>query len=121
MPSPATLAYWEGLVLIVGLGGVVLGKLVAGELPLDDLLEGDVREDDGTLTSQSSAGRAQCFLVTIGVAGYYVLEVIQNPHQFPQIPSTVVGLLAASHAGYLGSKAHAMLPGLRNMLSRRTP
>jgi hypothetical protein len=121
MPSPATLAYWEGLVLIVGLGGVVVWKLAAGEIPLDDLFEGYVREDDGTSTSQSSTGRVQCFLVTMAVAVYFVSQVIQDPHQFPQIPSTVVGLLAASHAGYLGSKAHAMLPGLRNMLSRRTP
>jgi hypothetical protein len=121
MPSPATLAYWEGLVLIVGLGGVVLWKLAAGDIPLDDLFEGDVLEEDGTLSSQSSTSRVQCFLVTMAVAVYYVSKVVQDPHQFPQLPPTVIGLLAASHAGYLGSKAHAMLPGLRNMLSRRTP
>ena len=120
MPSPATLAYWGGLILISGLFGVVFWKLATGEIALDDLFEGRIRESDGSYTSQVSAGRVQTFLVTIYVALYYLLQVIQNPHQFPDVPTAMVGALAGSHALYLGGKAQAMLLGrLRDIFNRR--
>ena len=110
MPSPSTLGYWEGLILIVGLFGVVFWKLCTGEIDLDQLFDGDSGEDDDQ-TSDVSAGRVQMFLVTISAAGYYLMQVIQNPHQFPDVPTAMVGALAGSHALYLGGKAQAMLLG----------
>lgn len=110
MPSPSTLAYWEGLILIVGLFGVVFWKLCTGEIDLDQLFEGDSGEDDDQ-TSDVSAGRVQMFVVTISAAGYYLLQVIQNPTQFPAVPSGLVAALAGSHAIYLGGKAQDMLSG----------
>lgn len=114
MPSPSTLAYWEGLILIVGLFGVVFWKLCTGEIDLDQLFEGDSGQDDEASddeTSYVSAGRVQMFVVTISAAGYYLLQVIQNPTQFPAVPSGLVAALAGSHAIYLGGKAQDMLSG----------
>jgi hypothetical protein len=119
MPSPATLAYWEGVLLLGGIIGVVVWKLASGELPLDDLFEGSVREADGTYTVQASAGRMQTFWVTIIVAGSYLLRVINDPHQFPDVSDGMLGLLAGSHALYLGGKAQGMLLGrFRDILGR---
>ena len=117
--SPATLAYWEGLVLLGGFVAVVFWKLATGEMAIEDLLTGYRREEDGTYTAYESAGRVQTFLVTIGVGAYYVLQVIRNPHQFPDVPNLMVGTLAGSHAVYLGGKARALLSGqLRGILGR---
>lgn len=111
MPSPSTLAYWEGLILIVGLFGVVFWKLANGKIALDDLFEGDIREKNGDYSSYTSKGRVQSFLVTIYVALYYLLQIIHNPHQFPEVPTAMVAALAGSHALYLGGKAQTMLLG----------
>lgn len=117
--SPAILAYWEGLVLLAGFLGVVFWKLATGEIPLEDLFIEYRREADGTYTPFESAARVQSFLVSIGVAGYYLLQVFQNPHQFPDVPTAMVGVLAGSQAFYLGSKANALLSNeLRDIFGR---
>lgn len=110
MPSPSTLAYWEGLILIVGLFGVVFWKLCTGEIDLDQLFEGDSGQDDDP-DSYVSGGRVQMFIVTLSAAGYYLMQVIQNPTQFPEVPSGLVGVVAGSHAIYLGGKAQDLLSG----------
>ncbi|HEY6249836.1 MAG TPA: hypothetical protein VI685_07725 [Candidatus Angelobacter sp.] len=119
MPSPSTLAYWEGLILIVGLFGVVFWKLCSGDIDLDQLFEGDSGKEDDPASSVS-AGRVQMFLVTISVAFYYLMQVIQNPTEFPTLPPRLVAVLAGSHAIYLGGKAQAMLSGrFRDLFDRR--
>lgn len=109
MPSLSTLASWEGLILIGGLFGIVVWKMMTGEIPLEQLFEGDSLARDGTRSSYASGGRVQAFLVTIYVAFYYLMQVIHNPKEFPEVPTSVVGVLAGSHAVYLGGKARAML------------
>jgi hypothetical protein len=117
----ATIAFWEGLLLLVGFFGLVCWKLATGEIALDDLFEGRSREPDGSYSSYASNGRVQSFLATMAVALYCLLRVVQDPHQFPDIPVQVVSILAASHAIYLGGKARAMLRGrLHNFLMGRT-
>src|SRR5215472_3394671 len=111
MPSLSTLASWEGLILIGGLIGIVAWKMMTGEISLDQLFEGDSLARDGTRSSYSSGGRVQAFLVTIYVAFYYLMQVIHNPTEFPEVPTGLVGVLAGSHALYLGDKARAMLLG----------
>lgn len=108
MPSPVTLASWEGLILIGGLFAVVLWKMLSGEIPLDQLFEGDIR---GSSTPYISSGRIQAFWITIYVAYYYLVQVVHDPTQFPTVPDNMVALLAGSHALYLGGKAQAMLLG----------
>jgi|GEM_PF-2312830 len=119
MPSPAILAYWEGVLLLAGMVGVVAWKLAGGDYALDELFEGPVREADGTYTTQTSAGRVQIFWVTIIVAGSYLLRVINDSHQFPDVSDGMLALLAGSHALYLGGKAQGMLLGrFRDILGR---
>jgi hypothetical protein len=43
------------------------------------------------------------------VAGYYLLQVIHNPKELPEMPALMVAALGGSHALYLGGKARAML------------
>ena len=44
MPSPSTLAYWEGIIIIAGFFGVVAWKLMTGEIDLEGLFVGDMRD-----------------------------------------------------------------------------
>lgn len=104
MPSPATLAEWIGFLLFGGFFAVVFWKLATGSIPLDQLLE------TGGPTSSSSAGRAQSLAVTLFAALYYLIHVIQNPKQFPELPGTLVAMLVGSQSIYLGAKALDLLP-----------
>ena len=124
MRTLSTLAQWEGLILLGGFIGIVLWKLLTGGISLGQLLEGDVRDlnrPDGFLT-YVSAGRTQALASTLFVAGYYLIEVVHNPKQFPTMPTEVVGALAGSQALYLGGKARALLQGqVREFFNRRMP
>jgi hypothetical protein len=111
IPFLSTLVYWEGLILIGGLTAVVLWKLMTGEIALDKLFDGDIRNSRGGYDSYSSLGRVQAFWVTIYTAFYYVTQVVHNPTEFPTIPTWLVATLAGSHGLYLGGKAQAMLLG----------
>jgi hypothetical protein len=119
MPSIPTLAYWEGLILTGGLFGVVLWKLLTGEINLDQLFDGDIRDPDSSdgYSSYVSAGRVQSFLITILAGMYYLLQVINDSSVFPTVPRGLIGIVAGSQALYLGGKAQAMLLGrLRDLL-----
>ena len=43
MASLFKLAYWEALILLIGLFAVVLWKFISGEVALDQLFEGDIK------------------------------------------------------------------------------
>lgn len=119
MPPILTLTYWGGLILIDSFFGIVFWKLLTGRIILEGLLEGDIRDKDGEngYSSYVSPGRVQSLLITLFAALYYLLQVINNPKEFPEVPDGLVGALAASQALYLGGKAQAMLLGrLRNFL-----
>jgi hypothetical protein len=108
-----TLAYWEGAILFGGLFSVVLWKLMTGDISLSYLLDGDVQDPASPtgFSTQPSPGRIQALMVTLFVAGYYLLQVIHNPKEFPKLPNAMVIALAGSHVLYLGGKAQAMLSG----------
>ena len=115
MPSPATLAEWAGFLLLGGFFAVVFWKLATGNIPLDQLLETGIRPSqdgkaDDAPTPSVSAGRAQSLAVTLFVALYYLIQVIQNHKQFPELPGTLVAILAGSQTMYLGGKALDLLP-----------
>jgi hypothetical protein len=124
MRTLSTLAYWEGFILLGGLFGVVLWKLLTGGISLGQLLEGDVPDPNSAdgYSTYVSAGRAQSLASTLFVAGYYLLQVVHNPKQFPTLPTELVGALAGSQALYLGGKARALLQGrVRECFNRRMP
>jgi hypothetical protein len=115
MPSPSTLAQWVGFLLFGGFFGVVFWKLANGAISLDRLLENSgslsqAADGNGTDSSSPSAGRAQSLGITLFVALYYLIHVIQNPKQFPELPGTLMALLAGSQTMYLGGKALDLLP-----------
>jgi len=113
MPLFVKFAYWEAVVLFGGFLGVVLWKLLTGSIPLSYLLDGDVRDSNSAngFSSQASTGRAQTLVVTLFVAGYYLLQVIRNPTALPQVPVPMVMALGGSHALYLAGKARDLLKG----------
>ena len=115
MNSLVKLAGVVAAILFGGFFCVVLWKMLTGEIRLSYLLDGDVQDDsspDGSgLSSSPSVGRTQTLVVTLFVAGWYLLQVIHNPKEFPRLPNAMVGVLAGSQALYLGGKVQAMLPG----------
>lgn len=114
MPSLATLAYWEALLLIGGFYGIVFWMLLTRRIRLNGLFEGD-QPDGGT---HFSPGRVQLFTATILFAVYYLLQVIQNPAGFPPVSEKWMAALGGSGGVYLLGKAQALLfPGF----SRRGP
>lgn len=113
MPLFVTFAYWEAVLLFGGFLGVVLWKLLTGSIPLNYLLDGDVRNPDSEngFSSQASTGRTQSLVVTMFVAGYYLVQVVRNPTQLPQLPMPMVVALGGSQALYLAGKARDLLKG----------
>jgi hypothetical protein len=115
MLSLVIITKWAGLLLLSGFLGVVLWKLATGSIGLDQLFEGDIRDSDpanaGGYTTHVSAGRVQTFWVTFLVAGYYLLQIIQNPTELPRLPDGMIAALAGSQVLYLGGKAQAMYLG----------
>ncbi len=107
------LAAVVGVILFGGFFCIVLWKLLRGEISLSYLLDGDVRDPGSAsgFSTSPSAGRTQSLLVTLFVAGYYLLQVIHNPKQMPAVSPWMVVALGGSHALYLGEKVQAMLPG----------
>lgn len=104
---------------IGGFFGIVFWKLVTGAIVLDQLLEGDIRNLNGTdgYSSYTSAGRVQALLITLFAASSYLLQVINNPRVFPTVPNALLEVLAGSQTLYLGGKAQAMFLGrLRDFL-----
>lgn len=98
-----TLATVEIGVLLGGFFGVVVYRLVIGEIPLAGLLSGKGLGGRPTL----SPARLQLLIFTVAVAARYLGEVIANPRQdsLPPMSLGVVIALGGSQAAYLGGKA----------------
>lgn len=113
MNALVKLALWEAVILLSGLFGVVLLKLFTGGISLNGLLEADVHDpkssDDSGFSAAPSAGRAQALLATLFVAGWYLLQVIHNPREFPHLPDALVTAMGGSHFVYLTGKAYGLL------------
>ena len=121
MPSLATLAYWELVALLAGFAGVILWQFVSGRISLAFLLEGDIRNPDGSgFTTEASPARVQALVVTLFVAIDYLSQVIRNPTRLPPISPETLAALAGSQVVYLGAKARALLFGsLTDVRKRR--
>jgi hypothetical protein len=121
MPSATRLFYWEGIIVVGGLFGVIAWRLFTGGITLRCLLRGD-RIDRRSPTGYSSffsPGRAQMLVVTVLLAGYYLIQVMHDPTTFPKMPTSWVVALGSSHAIYLGGKVQSMLLGVRDLMIDR--
>ena len=108
MPGLVAAARWEMIVLIGGLMIVVVGKIFTGGINLSGLLT--VSKDDPSF----SPGRAQMLMATVLTAMYYLLQVIDKPaaDSLPPLPGTLVGIVGASQAIYLGGKVQSLRDSL---------
>jgi hypothetical protein len=103
------LAVLESAALLAAFYGIVVYKIATGNIGLTGLL--DAKQPDGR--PAFSAARLQLLMFTVVVAGYYLHEIIVNPHRaaLPDLPQSVVAALGGSHAVYLGGKTlTAFLP-----------
>jgi len=109
------LAVVEAVVLVGGFFGVVLYKIVIGEISLAGLLSS--KEPGGRATF--SPARLQLLIFTAVVAGHYLNKVIADPRQdaLPSLPLSVLLALGGSHAAYLGGKVVStyIQPLLKNL------
>jgi hypothetical protein len=126
MPDVAELAAWGGIILLAGFFGLIFWKLMTGSISLDCLLYGDARTRHGAgYSTFFSPGRAQMLISTVISAVYFLLQVIQDPTKFPDVPNALLAILGGSHAVYLGGKAQALYLGrlrdLAALLDRRIP
>ena len=105
------------MLLLGGMLAVVIYKLLAGQIPIAGLLEG--QDADGA--TNFSPARAQMLVLTLFVALNYLLGIFRHPDvaSLPRPPALLVGAMAASQAVYLGGKASA-LRSVRRMLSKLT-
>ena len=120
MTDIAKLTGRAGIILISGLTGIVLWKLMTGDITVNGLLRGDAKSATGEMAPYFSPGRVQMLMITILSAGYYLLQVIHDPSHLPEIPTPILVGVAGSHAIYLGGKAQAMfLSRARDLLLNR--
>jgi len=97
------LAVIECSVLVGGFFGIVLYRIVDGDISLAGLLD---TKGPGNRPNRSPA-RLQLLIFTIVVAANYLHSVIVDPRRdsLPAIPLSVIVALGGSHAVYLGGKA----------------
>jgi hypothetical protein len=107
MSGLVTAARWEIALLMSGLMLAVMYKLFTGGIGMSCLLT--ARDARGN--PSFSPGRAQMLMSTIVTAMYYLLQVIDNrsADSLPSLPNTLVGIVGASQAIYLASKARSLL------------
>ncbi len=107
MPGLLKLAWWEGFLLLGSLAGIVVFKLIGGQISTRELLTGERAHGPEFF----SPGRAQLLVVTVLGAAYDLVQVLHSPGRdsLPPLPKTMVAALGGSQAIYLAGKAWAVL------------
>jgi hypothetical protein len=100
---------WEFLALLVGMAGIVFVQLLNGEINSRYLLFGTVTGRKMNEGRYFSPERVQLLVFTLGVALYYLTEVMTTARcgKIPEIPLSWLVVLGGSNASYLGGKAYA--------------
>jgi len=101
------LAQTEVFIFLVGLGAIIVYRLLTGEINTNYLLYG--RKKGGG--RYFSPERLQLLLFTLGTAMFYLNDVLQHRTSgiLPDVSPQTLALLGGSHALYLGGKAYMML------------
>jgi len=105
MDTLATALRYEMLVLLIILIGIIGYGLLVQQINTNGLLL------DKTGGRKISPARLQMLIMTVGIAIYYVLMVIENKEmgRLPDLPNEFLLALGGSHSIYLGGKLHGML------------
>jgi hypothetical protein len=91
---------WIGMGFLSVLAIIVLLRIGSGKL----IVRGMVCDLN---TGEVSPGRIQTLVLTIGYAGYLLLNLKAGAPHFPPITTMGLALLFGSHAGYLGLKGYS--------------
>ncbi len=113
MGSVTAILRYEVLLFLGALALIVFYQLVTGKINTRRLLFAKGRAAASPSTRQRTSGlspsRIQLLVVTIGAAIYLLAEVVRDPTQFPDIPTGLLLLMAASETIYLARKANNLL------------
>ncbi len=88
--------------LLMGMILVVIYQILMGRINTHGMLS-------DKKTRRFSPGRAQLLFFTfIGVL-YYLLQIVHDPEDLPDLPQELLYLIGGSNVVYLGGKAYSML------------
>ena len=111
MPLLVTLIKWEIQAFVLVLAGLIVIKLLTGEINTIGLLYGRIssRATDTRGNQYFSPERVQLLLFTIGAGFYYLQLVLNNPNPgaLPGIPEAWLGVVGGSNVIYLAGKGYA--------------
>lgn len=102
MPEFTDFLIWAGLGFLLVLFGIVVFRVMTGEVRTRGLIEGTTPRGSRFV----SAGRLQLLIVSLVVAAQYLTQVWHTPQTFPDIPQHWLLFFGGSHVLYIGSKLH---------------
>jgi hypothetical protein len=93
--------------LLGGATALVAYQLLTGQINTNGLWVEKNQNPPRTL----SPSRIQLFVLSLGIAFYWLLMVLQHPAtgRLPDLPNEMVWVLAGSQAVYLGRKSYSFL------------
>jgi len=102
MNTLATVLRYELLVLLTALAGLIAYRMITQQINVTGLLM------DKTSGRAISPGRIQMLIVTLGIAGYYLMMVAENADKgrLPELPNEYLVALGASHGTFLLGKLY---------------
>ena len=115
MDTLSTVLRYELLFLLTALIVVITYRLLTRKINIEGLLL------DKTSGRAFSAGRLQMLVVTLGIAVYYLMTVMEtnNAGKLPDLPNEMLIALGGSHAIYLSGKTYGMLASKLGFASPR--
>lgn len=120
----AVLGFLAITTIIIAFAGIVLWKMVSGEIDLSHIVSEPVRYDEaGNRTADSgktSLSRFQFLLFTFVIAGLFLMLSIEAG-AFVNIPSNVLGLIGISGGSYVISKAVGQQTGNNASQNQENP
>jgi hypothetical protein len=102
MPGITDIIRWEGLIFLFACLGIVLVRVLTGDLSTRGLIAGTTAAGSRFV----SAGRVQLLIVSLATAVQYLAQIWQNPRGFPEIPQNWLLFFGGSQVLYLSSKFH---------------
>lgn len=100
----------EVWVFLLALAGIIAFQILSGRINTKGLLCGNGKKL--VKSGPISPARVQLLLSTLGMAFYYLGQVMTNPtHGLPDVSASWPAVLGGSHAIYLGGKVYARFFG----------